>query len=187
MALPLLSTFKANLGKGGGAARPNLFKVSIKNSAKAALSVLSTEEILVKATSIPASTIAAAPITYGGRPMKYAGFRTYDNWSTTIINDEDFKIRNRIHEWMRQISGAMDGTREDKKTGAYVSAAGVYNEGVGTVTQVNKNGTSGESYTINNIWPTSIAAMPVDWSTDGFMEYAVEWCYDTWTHVKPAA
>jgi len=180
-ALPLLSTFKANLGKGGGSARPNLFKVSIKNSAKAALSVLSTEEILVKATSIPASTIAAAPITYGGRPMKYAGFRTYDNWSTTIINDEDFVIRNGIHEWMRQISGALDGTR-DANTGAYVSAAGTYNEGVGTVTQVNKDGSDGESYTINNIWPTSIAAMAVDWSTDGFMEYAVEWCYDTWKH-----
>ena len=181
MALPLLSSFKSKLANGGGAARPNLFKVSIKNTPNISLSVASTEEILVKATSIPAATIAAAPITYGGRPLKYAGFRTYDNWSTTIINDEDFVIRNRIHEWMRQISGALDGTR-DANTGAYVSTAGAYNEGVGTVTQVNKDGSSGQSYTINNIWPTSIAAMAVDWSTDGFMEYAVEWCYDTWTH-----
>jgi len=179
-ALPLLSSFKSKLANGGGAARPNLFKVSIKNTPKTALSVLLSEEILVKATSIPASTIAAAPITYGGRPMKYAGFRTYDNWSTTIINDEDFVIRNGIHEWMRQISGALDGTR-DANTGAYVKGT-TYNEGVGTVTQVNKDGSDGESYTINNIWPTSIAAMAVDWSTDGFMEYAVEWCYDTWKH-----
>jgi len=89
MALPLLSSFKSKLANGGGAARPNLFKVSIKNTPNISLSVASTEEILVKATSIPAATIAAAPITYGGRPLKYAGFRTYDNWSTTIINDED--------------------------------------------------------------------------------------------------
>jgi len=187
MAFPTISTFKSQLARGGGVARPNLFKVSIKHTPNPGqLSVTADEEILVKATSIPASTIAAAPITYGGRPMKYAGFRTYDNWSTTIINDEDFKIRNRIHEWMRQISGTMDGDR-NVSYGRYIGAGdtAVYNEGVGTVTQVNKSGLSGESYTINNMWPTSIAAMPVDWSTDGFMEYAVEWCYDTWTHVKP--
>jgi hypothetical protein len=180
MALPLISTFKSNLANGGGAARPNLFKVSIKNTPDTSLSVKLDEEILVKATSIPASTIAAAPLTYGGRPIKYAGFRTYANWSTTIINDEDFAIRNRIHEWMRQISGQLDGART-KTHGAYVNNKS-YNEGVGTVTQINKDGENGESYTINNIWPTSIAEMAVDWSTDGFMEYAVEWCFDTWTH-----
>ena len=180
MALPLISTFKSNLANGGGAARPNLFKVSIKNTPDTSLSVKLDEEILVKATSIPASTIAAAPLTYGGRPIKYAGFRTYANWSTTIINDEDFAIRNRIQQWMRQISGQMDGER-NVSFGRY-AAGGTYNEGVGTVTQVNKSGLNGESYTINNIWPTSIAEMAVDWSTDGFMEYAVEWCFDTWTH-----
>jgi hypothetical protein len=72
MALPLISTFKSQLANGGGAARPNLFKVSIKNTPDTSLSVKLDEEILVKATSIPASTIAAAPLTYGGRPIKYA-------------------------------------------------------------------------------------------------------------------
>jgi hypothetical protein len=81
---------------------------------------------------------------------------------------------------MRQISGQLDGARTTAH-GAYVNNKS-YNEGVGTVTQINKDGEPGESYTINNIWPTSIAEMAVDWSTDGFMEYAVEWCFDTWTH-----
>ena len=177
-----LSTFKSNLTNGGGAARPNLFKVSIKGTAFPELSVPKIAEILVKGTSIPESTITPAPLTFGGREMKYSGFRTYANWTTTIINDEDFTIRMTIQEWMRQISGQMDGGR-DKKFGNYSAAAdGVYNEGVGTVTQVNKDGSDGENYTINNIWPTSIAEMTVDWSVDGFMEYDVEWCYDTWTH-----
>ena len=181
MALPLISSFKSKLANGGGAARPNLFKVSIKGSVKPDLSVPIIAELLVKGTSIPAGTIAAAPLNYGGRPIKYAGFRTYENWTTTIINDEDFAIRMKIQEWMRQISGQLDGGR-DKTYGVYVNKAGSYNEGTGTVTQVNKNGSDGESYTINNIWPTSIAEMTVDWSTDGFMEYAVEWCFDTWKH-----
>ena len=92
-----LSTFKSNLTNGGGAARPNLFKVSIKGTAFPELSVPKIAEILVKGTSIPESTIAAQPLTYGGRSINYAGFRTYANWSTTILNDEDFAIRNQIH------------------------------------------------------------------------------------------
>ena len=180
MAFPTISTFKSQLARGGGVARPNLFKVSIKHTPNTSLSITADEEILVKATSIPASTIAEAPLNYGGRPIKYTGFRTYANWSTTIINDEDFAIRNRIHEWMRQISGQLDGARTGQH-GTY-QVGGRYWEGVGTVTQINKDGEPGESYTINNIWPTSIAEMAVDWSTDGFMEYAVEWCFDTWTH-----
>ena len=78
MALPTISTFKANLGNNGGSARPNLFKVSIKNTPKTALSVTKDEEFLVKATSIPASTIATTGgVSYGGREIKYAGFRTF--------------------------------------------------------------------------------------------------------------
>jgi len=181
MALPLLSTFKSKLANGGGSARPNLFKVSIK-ATKTTQSFLADEEILVKATSIPASTIAEQPLNYGGRAIKYAGFRTYENWTTTIINDEDFAIRNRIQNWMRRLSGKLDGERS-VSFGAY-SQGGTYNEGVGTVTQVNKNGKDGAVYTMNNLWPTSIAAMPVAWDSSDFMTFDVEWCYDTWTHTK---
>ena len=180
MALPLLSTFKSRLANGGGSARPNLFKVSIKNTPKTALSITADEQILIKATSIPESTIAVQPINYGGRPINYSGFRTYANWSTTIMNDEDFSIRNRIQEWMRQISGRLDGQR-NATYGAYVKGT-TYNEGLGTVIQVNKDGSDGESYTMKNLWPTSIASMPVDWSVDGMMSFDVEWCYDSWTH-----
>ena len=180
MALPTVSTFKSQLANSGGSARPNLFKVSIK-SVKTTQSLDSDQEFLVKATQIPASTIAEAPLNYGGRVIKYAGFRTYANWTTTIINDEEFAIRNKIQNWMRRISGALDGKRS-VSFGRYADANGQYNEGTGTITQVNKDGRDGESYTVNNIWPTSIASMALDWSTDGFMEYSVEWCFDTWTH-----
>jgi hypothetical protein len=182
MALPTISTFKANLGNNGGSARPNLFKVSIKNTPKTALSVTKDEEFLVKATSIPASTIATTGgVSYGGREIKYAGFRSYANWTTTIINDEDFAIRNRIQNWMRQISGKLDGDR-NVSFGRYV-VGGTYNEGVGTVTQVDKDGKNGKSYTIDNLWPTSIAAIGVDWSNDAIMDFDVEWCFDKWTAV----
>ena len=100
-----VSQFKSNIASNGGGARPNLFKVKIDNSIDGSLSFKNNETILVKAAQIPGSTIAALPINYVGRPIKYAGFRTFDNWTTTIINDDDFSMRNKVMEWMRTISG----------------------------------------------------------------------------------
>ena len=174
-----VSNFKSNIASNGGGARPSLFKVKISNSVDSGLSFTSDEAILVKAAQIPGSTIAALPINYVGRPIKYAGFRTFDNWTTTIINDDDFSMRNKVMEWMRVISGQLDGER-NTTYGSYATAAGAYFEGQATVTQVNKDGEDGQSYTIDNIWPTVLGDISLGWENDVIEEYSVEWCYDTW-------
>ena len=174
-----VSQFKSNIASNGGGARPNLFKVKIDNSIDGSLSFKNNETILVKAAQIPGSTIAALPINYVGRPIKYAGFRTFDNWTTTIINDDDFSMRNKVMEWMRTISGQLDGER-NKDYGPYATVDGAYFEGQATVTQVNKDGEDSQSYTINNIWPTVLGEISLGWETDGIEEYPVEWCFDSW-------
>jgi len=174
-----VSNFKSNIASNGGGARPSLFKVKISNSVNTALSFTNDEAILVKAAQIPGSTIAALPINYVGRPIKYAGFRTFDNWTTTIINDDDFSMRNKVMEWMRVISGQLDGER-NTDYGSYATASGTYFEGQATVTQVNKDGEDGQSYTIDNIWPTVLGDISLGWENDVIEEYSVEWCYDTW-------
>jgi len=177
-----VSTFKSNLAKNGGAARPNLFKVKIEHANKTTLSFSTAEVLLVKAAQIPAGTIASLPVNFVGRPIKYTGFRTYDNWVTTVINDESFTARDKITQWMREISGKMDGSRTEN-FGAYADDDGVFNEGTATVTQVNKNGADGRTYKIKNLWPTNLGTIGLDWSSDTMEEYTVEWCFDTWEHV----
>ena len=39
------------------------------------------------------------------------GFRTFDNWTVTIINDEEYAHRLWIQNWMYSIAGMPDGTR----------------------------------------------------------------------------
>jgi len=102
------SKFKTGLSSGGGTARPSLYKIKI-NEGIGSLSFSDTETLLVKAASLPASNIAPLAVNYAGRAYKWQGFRTYDNWSVTVINDESFSIRNKMMEWMRQISGKMTG------------------------------------------------------------------------------
>ena len=133
----------------------------------------SDDSLLVKAGSIPSSNIAALPISYGGRAYKLQGFRTFDTWTTTIIADENFKIRKNILGWMTKISGGMDGTRTSSNW-----AWG----GTATVKQFTKTGATLGTYKFFNLWPTELAEIPLAWDSDAIEEYTITWCYDYWTH-----
>ncbi len=176
-----VSNFKSNMAAGGGGARPTLFSVSINCSFDASLSFTSNESLLCKATSIPAANIAALPLNYAGRAYKWNGFRTFDNWTVTVVNDETFGQRNKIMEWMRRISGKMDGDRS-ANYGDHMSSGGTFKEGTAEITQFGTDGLAKQKYKIHNMWPTELAGIPLDWSSDAVEEYTVTWAYDFWTH-----
>jgi hypothetical protein len=46
--------------------------------------------MLCKSAALPASNIAPIDVPFRGRIFKVAGDRTFDTWTITIINDEDF-------------------------------------------------------------------------------------------------
>jgi len=178
-----VTNFKSALAKAGGGARPALYTISLDHGKNTALSLVSDETIMCKATSIPSANIAPLAVNYHGRAYKWTGFRTFDNWTTTIINDESFSIRNKISEWMRLISGKMDGTR-NTLVGSPVTAGlrGGYYEGTAKVQQITTDGSTAQTYKFHNLWPTELAEIPVDWSSDMIQEYTVTWCYDYWSH-----
>ena len=125
-----VNNFKSNIG---ALQRPALYKIDINDSTTEFSFGDATGNILVKAAAVPASNIAALPVNYAGRTYKMTGFRTYDNWTTTILNDEDFSIRNKIMDWMYRLSGDADGMRSP--------AFGMTNTpGEGTITQVGVDG-----------------------------------------------
>ena len=178
-----VSTFKSNLASGGGGARPALFKVSITNSFNASLSF---DSLLVKAASIPAANIAPLAVNYAGRAYKWTGMRTFDNWTVTVLNDEDFKIRGQMMEWMRSISGQLDGTRDDDY-GSPLASATSRKEGNATVKQLGADGETKQVYKFYNLWPTELAEIAVDWSSDLIQEYTIGFAYDYWGHGAPTS
>ena len=191
-----VSNFKSGLAAGGGGARPALYEVSITNSHDTSLSFGPTSastpanaSLLVKSASIPAANIAPLAVNYAGRAYKWSGFRTYDNWTVTVLNDEDFAIRNKMMEWMRVISGKLDGTRNDTYgsplTGSGASAG--YFEGNATVKQLGADGDVKQVYKFYNLWPTELAEIAVDWSSDAIQEYTIGFAYDYWGHGAPTS
>ena len=96
-----VTEFKSNLKQGG--ARPSLFKVDLLYPS-GVTNPPTRSEFLVRASSLPASNIGTHEVFFHGKSIKIAGDRTFDTWETTIINDEDFGIRNTIEEWMNLVS-----------------------------------------------------------------------------------
>ena len=181
-----VNSFKSKLS--GGGARPSLFEVSwTDDDAQFALST--SDNLLVKAASLPTSNIAPLVQNYAGRAYKLQGFRTFDVWTVTVINEEAFTVRAHIKQWMEKLAGKMDGERSttvikgtpphtDDKT---VEVAKPYADGTATVTQFNQHGDPTKSYKFHNLWPSELAPIPVDWSSDMVEEFTVTFCYDYWT------
>ena len=188
-----VSNFKSGLAGGGGGARPALYEVTINNTHDPDLgfgvSASKVDGLLVKAASIPAANIAPLAVNYAGRAYKWSGFRTYDNWTVTVLNDEDFAIRNKMMEWMRVISGKLDGTRNDTY-GSPLTGSGAavgYFDGNATVKQLGTDGETKQVYKFYNLWPTELAEIAVDWSSDAIQEYTVAFAYDYWSHGEATA
>ena len=128
-----VSTFKSSIAAQSGGARPALYQIDI-NGKNLSTSFTGSENILCKAASIPPANIAPLAVNYAGRAYKWNGFRTYDNWTVTVINDESFSIRNKMMQWMRIMGGKFEGERNSAYGDQLIS--GGFFDGDATVKQL---------------------------------------------------
>jgi len=94
-------------------ARPNLFEVVLAFPQFVSLGSKASSQarFFCKTAFLPGSTIGAVTVPYFGREVKVAGNRTFQDWSITIINEEDFTIRNAFEQWHRGINGNVTNLR----------------------------------------------------------------------------
>ena len=178
-----LSQFKAKLA--GGAARANLFEVSIPtfpSSISGAWGPGDDAEngifkFLCKSANLPASNIGSIDIPFRGRILKVAGDRTFDDWTVSVINDEDFKLRTAFEQWANVMSKLDDATGvtnpSSYMTDAYVQQLG---RGSAPATGTNDGGDSTvlRTYKFYDIWPTTIDEIALSYDTgDSIEEFGV--------------
>ncbi len=175
-----IADFQSALAEQG--ARPNLFEMTLTLPSITGL-VNTNFTTLCKTAQIPGSTIGVVEVQYFGRPVKMPGNRTFENLTTTIINDEGFELRNSMEAWM-----AFLNSHEANKTEV---AGGTTLNYTGTlvIQQYNRDGsfTSNANYTFNKCWPVNVAPIDLDWGTnDTIEEFTVEWAYDWWSSLSAA-
>ena len=200
--LRTLSKFHSKLQ--GGGARPNLFEVQIPNLPDAALNstpnadwgtdIQENFSIMCKAANLPASNVASIDVPFRGRTLKVAGDRTIDNWTVTIINDEDFGIRNAMEAWMNGIARLSNNTGSTNPD-SYMTDAYVYQLGRGYSgdRHSTKNSDSAgdtkvtplKSYRFIDIFPVAISAIDLSYdSSDTIEEFTVEFAVQSFESVS---
>jgi hypothetical protein len=162
-----INEFKSQLV--GGGARPTLFQVQILNPVDPAADF--KVPFMVRAAGIPGSTVGQYEVPYFGRNIKYAGDRTFEDWTITVINDEDFAVRNAMEAWSNAINTHDSNVRalpQDYKSNAII-------------TQFSKDGDPLRSYVFEGMFPVSIDQIEMDWGTvDAIEEFGVTFSYDFW-------
>jgi len=156
----------------GGGARASLFQIQITNPINGVADA--QVPFMVKAAQIPASTLGVIEVPYFGRQVKIAGNRTYSEWQPTIINDEDFAVRNAMEQWSHAINSAQGNV-----TTAGGTAPSLYKSNA-QVTQYGKDGSILRVYNFVGIYPTEVGAIDLAWDSEAIQEFPVTFQYDYW-------
>ena len=183
MAIKTLSQFKSRLRTGG--ARPNLFEANIvfPDLVKKFWTKETQEDFqfLCKATSMPASSIGVVDVPFRGRILKVAGDRTFEPWTVTVINEENYAVRDAFENWANKINNLVTGTGEQSPQ-AYM--------GSGEIRQLSRAagdrfaGDAGDQTTstqavtkvmkVHDIWPSEIGSIDLSYdSSDAVEEFSV--------------
>jgi hypothetical protein len=113
-----INTFISSIKASG--ARSNLFSctmtlptTAVKDAGMAKQSD-STDKLdfLVNATVMPGYINGEIPVSYYGRQVFFAGDTTFGDWTCTVLNDEDMKVRINIERWIEAMNSAEGNVRE---------------------------------------------------------------------------
>jgi hypothetical protein len=170
-----ISQFKSALI--GGGARPNLFEVELPNFPGDIDWDADNFRFMCKAAQMPAQNVASIDVPFRGRTFKVAGDRTIDTWTVTIINDEDFRLRNAFEAWSELIA-KLDTNIGATDPSAYMVNAKVFQLGRGSVASSQDNSGSSnvvlKEYEFIDLWPTEVSTIDLSYdSTDAIEEFTV--------------
>ena len=155
-----INDFKAKLA--GGGARSNQFKVTMPFPGYAQVGgEIEDLAFLCRSTTIPAMNVGVVNVPFRGRQIKIAGDRTFDEWSITVLNDTNFKLRNAFERWQNGINNMSDNEGLSNPVDYQVDAF---------VDQLDRNGNTLKSYTLRGAFPTEVAAIDLNFGTNDEVE-----------------
>lgn len=169
-----IGQFKANMQ--GGGARPNQFRVQLTFPAwvgSIAWQAIGAGEFLCRAASLPASILEDITTMYRGRPVHFAGERTFQPWTVAVYNDNDFLIRRTLERWSDGIA-QFDATNGRLATLDYQVQMNVQ--------QLDRNDAIVKEYTFYDAYPVVVGPIQLAFDQNNQIEeFEVEFVYNYFT------
>lgn len=152
-----------------GLARPALFDITLSATPPGVSSSGAAQQlsVLARSASLPAMNINPVQVPYFGRHYPIPGDRDFGTWSITVMNDEDFQLRNMFESWNNNMNSLISNRANvNTPTTNMVDLQ---------VNQYGKNGPGDSTgiirgYNIVNAWPANIGAIGLDWDATNTME-----------------
>lgn len=163
-----INDFRAKIPLGG--ARISHFLVQISNPINAVADL--DFPFLCQTSSLPGSVINQVELYHFGRAVKFPANRVFDNWDVTVINDEDFRVRNAMEHWMNAINGLETNTRNAPSSATEIIKS------TALVRQYSKTNVPIREYKMVGIFPTNITPQDLDWNTDDIQRFSVSFSVD---------
>ena len=159
-------------------ARPNLFECTMTFPLNVIANAAGAQEkftFMARSSQLPGSQVNSIPVNYFGRELKFAGNRVFTEWTVTIINDEDFILRNAFEKWMN----GLNSHRFNLRNPGMVNSFDYQQDGY--VKQYGKAGNILKAYKFIGLFPTDVSPIELDWaSNDTMEEYSVTFAYQWW-------
>lgn len=169
-----ISAFKAQMQ--GGGARPNQFRVELTFPAfvgSIASAAGNAAQFLCSSASLPASTLENIQTSYRGRPVNFAGERTFQPWTISVYNDTNFLIRNVMERWQSQVL-SYTATTGILRPSDYQVDMSVY--------QLDRNDRIIKTYRFYDAYPVAVGQIQLNFEQNNQIEmFDVEFVYNYFT------
>ena len=181
-----ISSFRSAIKSGS---RPNLFRINVTTPSGLTGSNVTGYTALVRSAALPSATIGTIELPMnGGRRFKLGGDRVFSEWTSTVLNDENYTLRSSLETWQNQM--VFTNYEVDTALGNRSAAGGATTTGTATpaglygtieIYQLDETGASvpNGSYRLVNCWPSDISAIDLSYdTTDAVEDFTVTWTYD---------
>jgi len=167
-----INDFKSR-GLTGGGARPTLFQVELTPPFATQTGVTEKFTFTCRATQVPAAVVEPITVGYWGRQIKLLGDRTFPDWSVSVLNDEDYSVRNMFEQWSNLMNTFVSNLKQLPGNSYKASDA--------VVTQYSKDGEVIKQYKFVGIFPVTVNPMELSWDTTNQIQtFDVNFAYDYW-------
>ena len=178
-----VESFRRNFS---GGARPNLFAGFLQAPSGMGIETGNAAQFtwLCQTAQLPGSTIGIIEQPYMGRTYKIPGNRTFEDLTTTVLNDEDFALRRLMEQWDDRINGR--ATNRQESVGGLFTSGDVdsFSSPKLSMVQYARDGVPIREYEFIGAWPSAVGPIELGWDTNDAVEtYDITWTY-SWYEAK---
>lgn len=154
----------------GGGARLSHFQCMITNPFSPAADI--KIPFMCKAAGIPSFTIGKIEVPYFGRRIPVPGDRVWDDWTVTVINDEDHIVKDAMERWSNMMNAFRRNIAQNGSNPNNYKSTGL-------ITQYGKDGSELRTYQLNGIFPIFVSQIDLGWEiSDAIGEFQVTFAFD---------